>query len=78
MEFAARHFPRIVVMRDGLVALDGPPEEVFGPQHAALLASTGLTPPPVARIAALLGLELMPTTAEGLLAALSAGDSLLA
>ena len=62
MEFAARHFGRIVVMREGLVALDGPPEEVFAPEHAALLASTGLTPPPVARIAALLGLARMPTT----------------
>ena len=28
MEFAARHFDRVVVMRRGVVA-DGPPEEVF-------------------------------------------------
>ena len=67
MEFAARHFGRIVVMRQGEVALDGPPEAVFAAAHAGLLASTGLAPPPAARIAARLGLGDVPADAATLL-----------
>ncbi|HXG40673.1 MAG TPA: ABC transporter ATP-binding protein, partial [Candidatus Limnocylindrales bacterium] len=70
MEFAARHFRRIVVMRTGEVVADGPPETIFAPSNAALLASTGLTPPPAARLAALIGLPGVPLTAEALLDAL--------
>ena len=47
-----------------------PPAEVFVPANGALLASTGLTLPPAARIAARLGLEVAVLDAPGLLAAL--------
>ena len=70
MEFAARHFTRIVVMRAGEVVADGPPAEVFVPANGALLASTGLTLPPATRIAARLGLDVAVLDAPGLLAAL--------
>jgi energy-coupling factor transport system ATP-binding protein len=70
MEFAARHFTRIVVMRAGEVVADGAPAEVFAPANGALLASTGLTLPPAARIAARLGLDAAVLDAPGLLAAL--------
>ncbi len=70
MEFAARHFTRIVVMRAGEVVADGPPADVFVPANGALLASTGLTLPPAARIAARLGLDVAVLDAPGLLAAL--------
>ena len=69
MEFAAT-FERIVVMRDGVVVADGPPGAVFAPANVELLASTGLTPPPSARIAARMGLPGVPLDADGLLAAL--------
>ncbi len=71
MEFAASHFGRIVVMRDGVVVADGPPEQVFAPAGLELLASTGLTPPPAARIAARMGLEVVPFDADSLLEVLS-------
>ena len=70
MEFAATRFGRIVVMRDGVVVADGPPERVFAPADLDLLASTGLTPPPAARIAARMGLDVVPLDAAGLLRAL--------
>jgi energy-coupling factor transport system ATP-binding protein len=71
MEFAASRFGRIVVMRDGVVVADGPPEQVFAPAGFELLASTGLTPTPAARIAARLRLDVVPFDAAGLLASLS-------
>jgi ABC-type sulfate/molybdate transport systems ATPase subunit len=70
MEFAARQFTRIVVMRAGEVVADGAPEEVFVPANGALLASTGLTLPPAARIAARLDLDVAVLDVPGLLAAL--------
>ena len=72
MEFAARHFGRIVVMREGEVALDGPPATIFAAANAGLLASTGLAPPPAARIAARLGLADAPADAATLLGLLGA------
>jgi energy-coupling factor transport system ATP-binding protein len=74
MEFAASHFGRIVILRDGVVVADGPPQRVFAPDGLDLLASTGLTPPPAARVAARMGLDLVPLDAAGLLRALSAPD----
>ncbi|MFL5724204.1 MAG: energy-coupling factor ABC transporter ATP-binding protein, partial [Chloroflexota bacterium] len=71
MEFAATRFGRIVVMRDGVVVADGPPGVVFAPANRDLLASTGLTPPPAARIAARMGLTGVPLDARQLLAAVS-------
>ncbi len=70
MEFAASRFGRIVVMRDGLIVADGPPATVFAPANHALLASTGLTPPPAVRIAARMGLDFVPLDADQLLAAI--------
>ncbi len=67
MEFAARHFGRIVVMRQGEIILDGPPDLVFAARNSALLDSTGLTPPPAARVAARLGLPDVPIDANALL-----------
>ncbi len=68
MEFAARHFERVVVMRGGRVVADGAPPAVLGAGSADLLASTGLTPPPAARIAGRLGLAGAPASAAELLA----------
>lgn len=70
MEFAATRFTRVIVMRAGEIVADGPPETVFAPHNADLLASTGLTPPPAARIAARMGLDGVPLDAAGLLATL--------
>jgi energy-coupling factor transporter ATP-binding protein EcfA2 len=63
MEFVARHFGRVVVMREGAVVGDGTPAAVFAPEGARLLASTGLLPPPAARVGARLGLGSTPTEA---------------
>jgi energy-coupling factor transporter ATP-binding protein EcfA2 len=70
MEFAATNFSRVVVMRLGEVVADGPPEAIFAPDHRDLLATTGLLPPPAARIAAAIGLSIVPSDAAALLAAL--------
>ena len=64
MELAARHFDRIIVMRDGRVAADGPPREVFATGGQALLEATGLRLPPAARIAARLGWTGVATEAD--------------
>jgi energy-coupling factor transport system ATP-binding protein len=72
MEFAARHFRRIVVMHRGEIVLDEPPEVAFSAGNAALLATTGLEPPPAARIAARLGLGTAPADTAELLRLLSA------
>jgi len=72
MEFAAAHFDRVILMREGIVIADGPPSELLSAPNQALLASTGLTPPPAARIASALGLTLVPRTAAGLIEALTA------
>ena len=61
MEFAAAHFGRIVVMRDGRIGADGSPTEVFAPTGSASCAGAGLEPPPAARIGARLGLGSTPT-----------------
>ena len=72
MEFAASTFERIVVMRGGTVVADGSPDAVLTMANADLLASTGLTPPPAARIAQAIGLPSVPFTADGLLTTLRA------
>jgi energy-coupling factor transport system ATP-binding protein len=71
MEFAAAHFDRIVIMREGVVIADGPPNELLTVANAALLASTGLTPPPAARIGAALGLAAVPRSANDLIEGLA-------
>jgi energy-coupling factor transporter ATP-binding protein EcfA2 len=67
MEFAARHFRRVVVMRHGEIVLDAAPSAVFAPSSVELLASTGLRPPIAARVAALMGLDAVPADANQLL-----------
>ena len=69
MEFAARHFGRVVVMRQGEVVADGPPVTILAEANATLLASTGLEPPPLAVLAARLGLDAMPATPAAFLEA---------
>ena len=69
MEFAASNFTRIVVMRLGEVVADGPPRS-SSRRRPDLLASTGLLPPPAARIAAAIGLSVVPTDVDELLGAL--------
>ena len=71
MTFVAEVFPRLVVMRDGRVILDGPPASVFGEANWPTLASTYLDPPLAAREGARLGLGPTPTEAS-LIAALTA------
>jgi energy-coupling factor transport system ATP-binding protein len=73
MELAARHFPRVVVMRHGEVVADGPPDVIFAADRAELLASTGLRPPVAARIAHRLGLGVVPRDAGELLRQLRDG-----
>jgi hypothetical protein len=72
MEFAAGHFERVVVMRSGELIADGPPSSTLNADSADLLATTGLTPPPAARIAGLLGLPGAPATVADLLASRAA------
>jgi energy-coupling factor transporter ATP-binding protein EcfA2 len=72
MEFAASTFKRIVVMRRGQVIADGPPSQILSAGNAGLLETTGLTPPPAARVAGALGLPGAPADVEALLVALSA------
>jgi energy-coupling factor transport system ATP-binding protein len=70
MEFAASTFDRVIVLRLGELVADGPPREVLTMANAGLLASTGLTPPPAARIASALGLDTVAIDVSDLLAAL--------
>ena len=72
MEFAATHFERIVVLREGQIVADGPPRTVFAAALADLLATTGLTPPPAARIGGRLGLASVPLDAAELVTLLGA------
>ena len=72
MEFAATSFERIIVMRLGSVIADGPPAEVLTVANSALLASTGIKPPPIALVAAAAALERTPLDVDGLLTALRA------
>jgi energy-coupling factor transport system ATP-binding protein len=71
MAFAATHFSRIVVMREGRVILDGAPEAVFTPANEATLAAAGVRPPDAATIATALGLSPpLPLSAGSLVARL--------
>ena len=63
MRFVAEAFDRVVVLRDGRVVLDGPPDVVFGPAAWEVLASTYLEPPLAAVIGERLGLGSTPTDA---------------
>jgi energy-coupling factor transporter ATP-binding protein EcfA2 len=71
MEFAAAHFDRVVVMRDGRIVDDGPPARVLSASSESLLASTGLLPPIASILGRGLGLDGTPTLGS-LVAALTA------
>jgi energy-coupling factor transport system ATP-binding protein len=61
MRFAAECFGRVVVMRDGRVALDGAPAAVFAEQRWPELRAAYLEPPLAAVAGARLGLGSTPT-----------------
>ena len=54
IDFCAQNFARIVVMANGRILADGPPQEVF--QEDAILAEAHVEPPQIRRLAAELGL----------------------
>jgi energy-coupling factor transport system ATP-binding protein len=60
MRFVAETFERVVVMREGRVALDGATADVFAEASWPTLASTYLEPPYAARVGARLGLGSTP------------------
>ena len=70
MRFVAECFSRVVVMRAGLAALDGPPAVVFAEAAWPALRATYLEPPLAAVAGARLGLGSTPTD-EALVAALA-------
>ena len=63
MRFVAESFRRVVVMREGRVVLDGPPEAVFGEAAWPELRAAYLEPPLPAVAGARLGLGATPTEA---------------
>jgi energy-coupling factor transport system ATP-binding protein len=71
MEFAAEHFGRIVVMREGEVGADGTPASIFSAANLDLLASTGLALPVTARVSAAIGMARSYPTLRGFAAAIS-------
>jgi energy-coupling factor transport system ATP-binding protein len=72
MQFVAEAFARVVVMREGRIILDGPPQAVFGEARWETLRSTYLEPPAAAVAGARLGLGATPT--DGALVASLAGS----
>jgi energy-coupling factor transport system ATP-binding protein len=72
MRFVAECFRRVVVMRAGRVALDGPPDEVFAEAAWPELRAAYLEPPLPAVAGARLGLGATPT-GRAFVAALAAG-----
>ncbi len=64
MRFVAETFERVVVMREGRIALDGSPADAFAESAWPILASTYLEAPLPARVGAKLGLGSTPTDAS--------------
>lgn len=62
MDFVARFFSRVIVMRDGEVVADGEAKRVFGDR--AILSSAGLEPPQITELANALGCEETILTVE--------------
>ena len=73
MGFAAEAFDRVIVMREGRIALDGTPGEAFAAAAWPTLRSTYVEPPLAAVIGERLGLGSTPTDAS-LLARLAAAQ----
>jgi energy-coupling factor transport system ATP-binding protein len=61
MRFVAENAARVVVMREGRVVGDGPPDAIFSEAGWRVLGSTYLEPPLAARLGARLGLGPTPT-----------------
>jgi energy-coupling factor transport system ATP-binding protein len=74
LRFVADNFERVIVMREGRVAMDGTPAEAFAEQAWPVLASTNLEPPYAARIGAALGLGSTHTEAALIAAIASSAD----
>ena len=70
MRFVAACFRRVIVMREGRVALEGSPDTVFREDAWPELAASHLEPPLPARVGARLGLGSTPTD-SALIVALS-------
>jgi energy-coupling factor transport system ATP-binding protein len=74
MRFVAEAATRVVVMREGRIVDDGPPEAVFSEPRWPVLASTYLEPPLAARVGARLGLGATPTDRALIARAVEAAD----
>ena len=53
MDFVAENFARVVLLKDGRIMLDGPPEEVF--RHADIICQAHLEVPQLVRLSQALG-----------------------
>ncbi|HEX8968907.1 MAG TPA: ABC transporter ATP-binding protein, partial [Chloroflexota bacterium] len=71
MEFVAEGFERTVVMAHGQVVLDADTRTVFG--EVDLLETCGVEPPPITRLARLLGLRQTPLLIPEFVAAFAEG-----
>jgi energy-coupling factor transport system ATP-binding protein len=67
IDFVAEYFPRVIVMRQGQVVLDGTPATIFG--ETDVLHSTDVEPPQLTRLGARLGLPQAVCNADEFLAA---------
>jgi ABC-type multidrug transport system ATPase subunit len=56
-DFCADHCRRLIVMKDGQILIDGPPEVVFA--QGELLAQSSVSLPQISRLAELLGLPVV-------------------
>jgi len=77
MRFVAESFRRVVVMREGRVVLDGPPQVAFGESVWPELRAANLEPPLPAVAGARLGLGATPTDA-GFVAAVAGEAAIVA
>ncbi|MBI3286484.1 MAG: ABC transporter ATP-binding protein [Chloroflexi bacterium] len=73
IDFCAETFDRIIVMGQGRVLLDGPPESIFG--RPDVLAQTSVEPPQMTRLGIRVGLPTVVYTVEGFLSGYQAGLS---
>ncbi|HEX7591249.1 MAG TPA: ABC transporter ATP-binding protein [Candidatus Limnocylindrales bacterium] len=64
MRFVAESFSRVVVMREGRVVMDGPPQVAFAESAWSELRAANLEPPLPAVAGARMGLGATPTDAE--------------
>jgi energy-coupling factor transport system ATP-binding protein len=72
IDFCAQNFARFLVMANGRILADGPPQAVFS--QAAILAEAHVEPPQISRLAAELGLPESVIDDESFLAAIRAAQ----